>query len=100
MCMSKRQYSTMKFAGEFVGLVGRVLKSFLFNLLVFIVGFSLAYIFVVSHVQMKAKKSVDVQFVQQLEKDLEQQKKIVEKLEQQVKEYKDKLSPIPVSEDQ
>ena len=51
MCMGTKEYTTIKFAGIVVGSISRVIRSFLFNLLLFALGFGCGYVYVVTHVE-------------------------------------------------
>ena len=51
MCMGTKKYITIKLAGIVIGSISRVIRSFLFNLLLFALGFGCGYIYVVTHIE-------------------------------------------------
>lgn len=90
--LTTTQYSAVKFTGEVLVIVGRVLRSFLFNILVFVLGFGCAYLFLSTKIQLEGDKSTDVMFAQKIEYSIKQQKIFISNLEELLKDYKSKLS--------
>lgn len=66
MCMSNRQYTTVKVVGTLLSVVNRVLRSFIFNLLLFAFGFAAGYIFIASKVHYYAVQHPDIVYLQQI----------------------------------
>ena len=55
--------TTIELAGNCMLLLTKVLKSFLFNALIFILGFGVAYVYVVTMVHIKAHESENYEFI-------------------------------------
>lgn len=99
MCMSSRQYTTAKVVGTLLSVVNRVLRSFCFNLLLFVLGFAVGYIFIASKVHYYAVQHEDTAYLQQIsdkidemaEMDLTYTKK-QEEAKQMIRELKAKFS--------
>ena len=64
-CDSNKKYTT-RATGEIIGIVGRVFKLFLFNILIFVLGFSSGYSYVATRVYYYSTKSDNHQYIQQL----------------------------------
>jgi len=54
MCVGRKKYTTAKMAGEFLGICSRTLRSFLFNVLVFCLGFGACYMYAVQKINKAA----------------------------------------------
>ena len=66
MCMSSRQYTTAKVVGTLLSVVNRVLRSFVFNVLLFPLGFATGYILIDSKVHYYAVQHPDMVYLQRL----------------------------------
>jgi len=62
-CQDQKKYTTVKVAGEFVAILGRMLRSFLFNILVFALGFGCGFAFIASRVHYYATKNPQVEYI-------------------------------------
>jgi len=63
MCMSANQYTTAKVVGEFIGMVGRVLRSAAFNILIFVLGFGVGFVYTATRVHYYGTKSTAYEYV-------------------------------------
>ena len=54
MCKNRKKYTTAKMAGEFMGICSRTFKSFLFNVLIFTLGFAACYVYAVQKINRQA----------------------------------------------
>lgn len=59
------KYTTARVVGEMIGMIGRVLKSFLFNILVFVLGFSVGYSYIATTVHYHATRCSYASYVKQ-----------------------------------
>ena len=62
-CNSKIKYTTARVAGEMIGIGGRVLRSFLFNMLIFVLGFSAGYSYVATMDHYYAKRCTYAKYI-------------------------------------
>lgn len=76
--------TTIELVGNCLLLLGKVLKSLLFNLLIFILGFGVAYVYIVTLVHTKATQNQNYECIQQIESELHQQMQICHKIEAQL----------------
>lgn len=59
------KYTTARVVGEIIGIVGRVLKSFLFNILVFALGIGVGYSYIATTVHYHATKCSYADYISQ-----------------------------------
>ena len=71
-CNSKIKYTTARVAGEMIGIVGRVLRSFLFNMLIFVLGFSAGYSYVATMDHYYAKRCTYAKYIQKIENKIDE----------------------------
>ena len=88
----RKRYSAMKFIGEFLIIVGRVFKSFIFNILMFVFGFGCAYMFLKSNMLSGIDKSIDIKFAEQTKRDLKRINVDIRMFEQHLNKYIDDVS--------
>lgn len=60
-------YTTAKVTGVFIGMVGRVLKSTLFNLLMFAVGFCIGASYISCRIHYYATSCSDIEYIKKIE---------------------------------
>lgn len=60
------KYTTARVIGEMIGIVGRVLKSFLFNILVFALGVGTGYSYVATTVHYHAAQCSHMNYIKQI----------------------------------
>ena len=99
MCMSSRQYTTVKVVGTLLSVVNRVLRSFAFNILIFALGFTVGYIFVDSKVHYYAVQHPDMVYLQRLTDKMDEMAEMdkaymkkQEEVKQMIRELKAKFS--------
>ena len=99
MCMSSRQYTTVKVVGTLLSVVNRVLRSFAFNILIFALGFTVGYIFVDSKVHYYAVQHPDTVYLQRLTDKMDEMAEMdkaymkkQEEVKQMIRELKTKFS--------
>ena len=66
MCMSTKQYTTVKVIGTLLSVVNKVLRSFVFNVFLFMLGFAFGYICIVSKVHYYAIQHEDTVYLQNI----------------------------------
>ena len=71
-CIRKIKYTTARVAGEMIGIVGRVLRSFLFNMLIFVLGFSAGYSYVATMDHYYAKRCTYAKYIQKIENKIDE----------------------------
>ena len=71
-CIRKIKYTTARVAGEMIGMVGRVLRSFLFNMLIFVLGFSAGYSYVATMDHYYAKRCTYAKYIQKIENKIDE----------------------------
>ena len=71
-CIRKIKYTTARVVGEMIGIVGRVLRSFLFNMLIFVLGFSAGYSYVTTMDHYHAKRCTYAKYIQKIENKIDE----------------------------
>ena len=71
-CIRKIKYTTARVVGEMIGIVGRVLRSFLFNMLIFVLGFSAGYSYVATMDHYYAKRCTYAKYIQKIENKIDE----------------------------
>ena len=71
-CIRKIKYTTARVAGVMIGIVGRVLRSFLFNMLIFVLGFSAGYSYVATMDHYYAKRCTYAKYIQKIENKIDE----------------------------
>ena len=66
-CGHKVKYTTTKFVADFLGIVYRVSKSIIFNILLFIIGFGLGYVVVTNEVHYCAVQHDEAEYLQKIQ---------------------------------
>ena len=66
MCMSNKQYTTVKVIGTLLSVVCKVLRSFVFNVFLFMLGFAFGYICIASKVHYYAIQHEDAVYLQNI----------------------------------
>ena len=99
MCMSSRQYTIAKVVGTLLSVVNRVLRSFVFNVLLFALGFATGYILIASKVHYYAVQHPDIVYLQKLTDKMDEMAEMdkaymkkQEEVKQMIRELKFKFS--------
>ena len=68
-CQKDAKYTTAKVAGEFIGILSRLLKTFLFNLFAFVAGFASCFMMMNvlhQHDEMHQKMQLEIEQIEKI----------------------------------
>lgn len=89
-CQESARYSTARVAGEFIGLLSRLSRSFLFNIFAFAAGFGCCFMVIEVNWE-KQRSKTDTQIVAEVEKKLTEMQVIDSEMSHKREEVKEAL---------
>lgn len=93
-CQDSTRYKTARVAGEFIGILARLSRSFLFNIFAFAAGFGCCFIVVDVNWQHERSKVSETKIVEEVEKKLGEMKAIDAELHHKQDEAREALEKL------